>query len=129
MAIQVLKQFFDTREQVLDDIKKDGYWPTTFITPVSGELPVHWHDSEIHGYVMEGSTWIRDGESGERLTLEAGDKLIIPVGALHAEGETTTPMLYIIASPHARPLNEFLRMHKHEYVPASASGAQTEQTH
>ena len=120
MPIQVLKNFFETREQVLDDVKNTGYWPTTLITPVSGPLPIHWHDTEVHAYVVEGSTWILDGESGTRLTMEAGDKLIIPVGALHAEGETTARMVYIVALPDARPMNEFLRMQKSEYAPAQA---------
>ena len=123
MAVQVLKKFFATREQVLDDIKQDGYWPTTLITPVSGQLPVHWHDSEVHAYVMEGSTWILDAESGTRLPMEAGDKLIIPVGALHAEGDTSTPMVYIVALPDARPMNEFLRMQKTAYVPGTSAVA------
>ncbi len=123
MAIQVLKQFFATREQVLDDIKKDGYWPTTLITPVSGELPVHWHDSEVHAYVIDGSTWILDAETGTRLPMQTGDKLIIPVGALHAEGDTSTPMIYIVALPDARPMNEFLRMQKSAYLPGTVAAA------
>jgi hypothetical protein len=34
MAIQIHKHFFETREQVLDDIAKDGYWPTTLVIRV-----------------------------------------------------------------------------------------------
>ena len=121
--VQVLKQFFATREQVLDDINKDGYWPTTLITPVAGELPVHWHDSEVHAYVIEGSTWILDAATGTRLPMDAGDKLIIPVGALHAEGDTSTPMVYIVALPDARPTKDFLRMQMTAYVPGTSAAA------
>ena len=29
---------------------------------------------------MNGTTWILDGETGDKLTIEPGDKLIIPPG-------------------------------------------------
>jgi quercetin dioxygenase-like cupin family protein len=123
MAIQVHKRFFETREQVLDDIKKDGYWPTTLVTPVSPELPVHWHDSEVHGYVMSGRSWVLDGATGERLAMEPGDKLILPMGALHAEGDTTEPMVYIVALPAPRPFDQFLRLHPPEKAPSTHAAA------
>ncbi len=111
MAIQIQKRFFETREQVLEDIAKDGYWPTTLVTPVSRELPIHWHDSEVHGYVISGTSWVRDGATGEKLVMAPGDKLVIPKGALHAEGETSEPMVYIVALPEPRPFDQFLRLH------------------
>ena len=110
MGVQVYKQFFSSREQVLDDLKKTGFWPTTFVSQPTPALDVHWHDSEIHGYVIEGRTWVLDGESGERLDVGPGDKLVLPAQVLHAEGETTTNMVYIVALPEARPFEEFLRM-------------------
>ena len=110
MAVQIFKQFFSTREQVLDDIKRSGFWPTTLITPIGGQLPIHFHDSDVHAYVMAGSSWILDAATGERLVTCAGDKFIIPHGELHAEGETTTEMTYIIGLPEARPMKQFLRM-------------------
>lgn len=109
-AIQVQKHFFRHRDEVLDDIKRNGYWPTTLITPIGPELPVHWHDSDVHAYVIEGCSWMRDAASGESLPTEPGDKIVIPKGALHAEGATTTTMTYIVALPNARTLKEFLKM-------------------
>lgn len=35
MAIRILKRFFETTDQVLDDIKRTGFWPTTLIAPVT----------------------------------------------------------------------------------------------
>ena len=110
MGIEVHRQFFDSKEQVLEDLKKTGFWPTTFVSTTSPELPLHWHDSDINGYVMEGRTYVLDGETGERLEICAGDKLVIAKGTLHAEGETTGRMVYIVALPEARPFDQFLRM-------------------
>jgi len=117
MGIEVYRNFFDDREQVLEDIKADGFWPTTLVSKPSPALDVHWHDSEIHGYVIEGRTWVLDGETGERVDIGAGDKLIIPLGTLHAEGETTETMIYIVALPEPRPFDEFLRMRSPDELP------------
>ena len=38
----------------MEDIKQSGYWRTTFISNKSPELPVHYHDHDIIGCVMEG---------------------------------------------------------------------------
>jgi hypothetical protein len=38
----------------MEDIRDTGYWPTTFVSNKSPELPVHYHD--IIGYVIEGET-------------------------------------------------------------------------
>jgi len=111
MAFQVYRHFFDDREQVLDDIRSDDYWPTTLVTKPSPALELHWHDSEVHGYVIEGRTWVLDGDSGERVEIAAGDKLVFPEAALHAEGETSETMIYIVALPEPRPFDDFLRMH------------------
>ena len=110
MGLELYPGFFASLEEVLDDIKKTGFWPTTVVSPPSAALPIHWHDSELNGYVMSGRTWLRDGETGERIDFKQGDKLVIPKGALHAEGETTETMVYIVAAREPRPFDEFLRM-------------------
>ena len=110
MAIRILKRFFETTDQVLDDIKRTGFWPTTLIAPASPELPLHWHDCEVHTYVIAGSTWTLDGVTGERVAMEPGDKLVIPAGVLHAEGDTPAPVTYIVALPEPRPFGEFLTL-------------------
>ena len=35
-------------------------------------------------------------EKGERIELEPGDKLVLPAGAVHAEGEVAERMVYIV---------------------------------
>ena len=50
----VEKGFFETREDVMQDIAATGFWPTTFTSENSPELPLHHHKQDIIGYVMEG---------------------------------------------------------------------------
>ena len=56
------------------------------------------------GYVMEGKSYVLN-EKGERVELGAGDKLILPAGAVHAEGEVTERMVYIVGI--SKPENLF----------------------
>ncbi len=110
MALTVHKNHFSGLREALEDIARDEFWPTTFISPPSAPPDVHWHDEEVHGYVMDGSTWILDGETGEHLTVEPGDKLVIPAGALHIEGEAASTVTYIVAIAHPRPFSEVFRL-------------------
>ncbi|MDG2046195.1 MAG: hypothetical protein P8J79_03185, partial [Halioglobus sp.] len=49
-------------------------------------------------------------ENGERIPLRPGDKLVIPAGAIHAEGEVTERMVYIVGLPVAANLFEKLTL-------------------
>ena len=41
MGVQVHKHFFDAREEVFDDFKKTGFWPTTIVSgPGPGVVPL-----------------------------------------------------------------------------------------
>ena len=48
------------------------------------------------------------------LHIKAGDKLVIPAGALHAEGKVEEKMVYIIGTAEASNLMEALRIHPPE---------------
>ena len=87
--------YFETRAEVMQDIAKTGFWPTTYLSGTSPELPVHYHNYDVIGYVIEGSTYLLD-ENEQRIEINAGDRLNIPKGAWHAEGEVTAPMTYIV---------------------------------
>ena len=94
--LNVEKDYFKNRDEVLDDIRASGFWPHTFVSNRSPELPLHYHDHDILGYVMEGETYLLD-EDGERVPIAAGDRLDIPKGAWHAEGEVTDRVVYIVS--------------------------------
>ena len=49
---------------LLDDIKRLDLWPTTYVSDRMDELPLHWHDFDNCGYLLEGSGYILD-EAGE----------------------------------------------------------------
>jgi quercetin dioxygenase-like cupin family protein len=107
--MQVIHNFFSTKDEVLDDIKKLDLWPTTYVSERMEELPLHWHDVDNCGYVLEGRSYVLD-ENGERVPLGPGDKLVIPAGALHAEGEVSERMVYIVGITEAANLFERLTL-------------------
>ncbi len=117
--MQVLHGHFTTKAEVLDEIKRLDLWPTTFVSERMAELPVHWHDIDNHGFVLEGSSYVLDA-SGERIPLGPGDKLVIPAGALHAEGEVTQRMVYIVGIPVAENLRDALDLLPAKTSPLSA---------
>ncbi len=107
--LQVVRNFFQTKSEVLADIDAQDLWPTTYVSGRMKELPAHWHDVDNCGYVLEGRGYILD-EKGERIPLGPGDKLIIPAGAVHAEGEVTERMVYVVGLGEAANLFERLTM-------------------
>lgn len=102
--MKVIHNAFSTKEEVLADIARLDLWPTTYVSERMDELPLHWHDVDNCGYVLEGSSYVLD-ENGERVELGPGDKLVLPAGAVHAEGEVTEKMVYIVGI--SRPENLF----------------------
>ncbi len=107
--MQVIHNFFTTKSEVLRDIDSLDLWPTTYVSDRMQELPLHWHDVDNCGYVLSGSSYVID-ENGERIPLGPGDKLVIPTGALHAEGEVTERMVYIVGISEPANLFEKLSM-------------------
>lgn len=107
--MQVIHNFFSSKEEVLDDIKKLDLWPTTYVSDRMEELPLHWHDVDNCGYVLEGSSYVLN-EKGERVALGPGDKLVIPAGAVHAEGEVSERMVYIVGITEAANLFDKLTL-------------------
>ena len=93
--LQVVHNFHTTKAEVLDDISRLDLWPTTYVSERMDELPLHWHEVDNVGYVIEGSSYIVN-EMGEHVPLGPGDKLILPAGAVHAEGAVTDRMVYIV---------------------------------
>ena len=104
--IHVHKNFHSGLADVMEDIAKTGFWPTTLVSKPSPPPHLHWHQMEAHGYVMEGTTWILDGETNQKLIVEPGDKLVIPPGALHIEGEGEGDVTYVVAVPTTQTLIE-----------------------
>ena len=59
---------------------------------------------------MEGETSFTDSDTGEKLDVTKGDKVIIPEKALHAEGEVKDKVVYIVAIPEPVMNRDFLVM-------------------
>ena len=105
----VIHNFFTTKSEVLTDIDKLDFWPTTYVSDRMDELPLHWHDVDNCGYVLSGSSYVLD-ENGNRVELGPGDKLVIRAGAIHAEGEVTERMVYIVGLSVAENLFDKLTL-------------------
>ncbi len=110
MGLKFYKQFFTSKKEVLDDIEKNGTWPTTFVSGSTDGPPVHWHKDEVQAYIMEGETDFLDAETNKRTMVSAGDKIIVPMGELHAEGAIKDRVVYILALPEPRLPEDFLTM-------------------
>ena len=110
MAIEIYPRFFTSRSEVLDDVKLNGTWPTTFVSGPSEGLHLHWHADEVHAYIVDGDTDFLDAETGKRTAVTTGDKIVVPARTLHAEGAVKDRVVYILALPDALPPDEFLAM-------------------
>ena len=118
MPLDIKKDFFKTKDDVLADLRETGFWPTTFVSPESPELPLHWHEAEVHGYVLEGETYLVDGETGEHQRFGVGDKLVLPRGTVHAEGKVEGRMVYIVAMKEPTNLEPLLQLKDPAEAPA-----------
>jgi mannose-6-phosphate isomerase-like protein (cupin superfamily) len=112
MGLEIRSQYFTSMGEVLADVARQGTWPTTFVSGPSAGLPVHWHDHDVYAYVMEGETDFLDVESGQRLAVRQGDKVIVPARTLHAEGPVAERVVYVLAVPEPLPSRAFLAMHE-----------------
>ena len=61
----------------------------------------------IIGYLLEGHSYVL-GEGGERTELEPGDRLVLPKGSTHAEGEVSGRMVYVVTIRNPIPFIEAL---------------------
>ena len=98
---------FTTKAEVLDQLRDLDFWPTTYVSDRMDALTLHWHPFDNVGFVLEGRTSVLDAD-GQRIPLGPGDKLVIPAGAVHAEGEVTERTVYIVGIPMAANLLEVL---------------------
>jgi mannose-6-phosphate isomerase-like protein (cupin superfamily) len=111
MGIEVHSGFFRSLGEALGDIKRNGTWPTTFVSGPSPGLRAHWHAHDVHAYIMEGETDFLDGESGTRTSVRTGDKIVVPARTVHAEGAVKDRVVYLLALPEPLAPDEFLAMH------------------
>lgn len=111
MGIEVYSGFFHALDEVLNDVRKNGTWPTTFVSGPSPGLHAHWHAHDVHAYIMEGETDFLDEESETRTPVSAGDKIVVPARTVHAEGAVKDRVVYLLALPEPLAPDEFLTMH------------------
>ena len=110
MTLIVEKGAFDGIGGALSDLKTQALWPTTYVSGDAPAADIHWHEYDVHVYVMKGQTYFIDGESGRKIPVVAGDKVVVPARTLHAEGAVEGEVIYLIGLPSPVPPPEFLAM-------------------
>ena len=111
MTLKYSHNFFQNKSQVLADVAKNDTWPTTYVSGPTKAADIHWHAQEAHVYILEGNTYFMDAENNIKTPVKAGDKIIVPARNLHAEGNVTDMVIYIIAMPEPLLPEEFLVQH------------------
>lgn len=110
MALEFHHGFFGSLGEAMEDVKRNGTWPTTFVSGPSEGLHTHWHSEEVHAYIMEGATDFLDATTGERTPVKRGDKVVVPARTLHAEGAVKDRVVYLLALPEPLAPDAFLKM-------------------
>jgi quercetin dioxygenase-like cupin family protein len=96
MAVTTSKGHFRTREEATEEANTDGLWTLDLEQEPGHAEETHWHDFDIHIYVLSGSLNLMDTDSGRTFKCTGGDKAVIPCRALHS-AQTDTGMKYIAA--------------------------------
>jgi len=121
MAISIVKGCFDGLPGALEDIRRNELWPTTYVSGATPRAPVHWHSEDVSVYVMKGTTYFLDAQSGRKHHVMPGDKALIPARTLHAEGDVEDEAIYIIGLAQALGPDRFLRPRAPEELDQSES--------
>ncbi len=106
MSVTVKRDWFDTKDQALDEIDsknlhpRDGYMD-------SGDLEnIHWHKSSLSIYVLGGTFETMDVESGKTMMAKAGDLITIPANTLHA-ARCPNPATYVVGFESKQAMENF----------------------
>jgi quercetin dioxygenase-like cupin family protein len=113
MRIEVHKHCFNGLDGALEEVRRLGLWPTTILVEQAPEAELHWHAEDAHVYLVEGCMYYLDG-AGNRLEIEAGDKIVVPARTVHAEGEIRSTVVLLIGLPEPTSKGSFLVARKTE---------------
>lgn len=108
MTLIVERQLFDGLDSAMEHIRGLKLWPTTHRSGQAPPAEVHFHDYDVHVYIMKGETYVTDGKTGADIPLRTGDKITIEARTLHAEGAVEEEAIYIIGLGDPVPPAEFL---------------------
>jgi mannose-6-phosphate isomerase-like protein (cupin superfamily) len=84
MSIQIERGAIDSAEAAESRLKQMGFSCFTGPLPVRTMEETHWHEVDVVLAAVAGSFQLKDGSTGEILTVEAGDWTLTPSGTLHA---------------------------------------------
>ena len=96
------------KDRIAEEVEREGFDPVCITDPPARVYSSH-HHAETKRLVFLGGTM--EVTVGDRTyDCKPGDKLIIPAGALHAEGQVQDPVTYIVTLRDPEPFLQALRM-------------------
>ena len=109
-GIELYKNFFQSMDEVLADLRARELWPMTLVMDVHRALPIHRHYVDMYTYVMEGTAPVlHDPVLDTTYEITKGDLMIMRAGTYHAEGDTDQRVVYIMGFPRAGHLYDLVR--------------------
>jgi mannose-6-phosphate isomerase-like protein (cupin superfamily) len=84
MGLSVTEGCFVTEAEAIAALKRLDYYPATFDVPAT-ENDFHWHAFDSVFYILEGGLDITVRDTGETLSLKAGDRVEITGPVVHRE--------------------------------------------
>ena len=101
----LLRSYFSTRREALDEIANDGWWPVSWVDPPNSSYPAHYHVAAESLYLLDGEMEFTDVRAGIAHTLKPFDKLVIPERVVHSV--TSTPgATYLISLKVLGPFDD-----------------------
>ena len=83
--IEISRGHFDGLQAALEECAQSNLYPSILIPEEDFQgNPVHWHDHDVHVFLLDGKAQVFDEEE-QLITFEAGDKLLIPERTVHRE--------------------------------------------
>ena len=110
MSVTVNKGHFADKQQAIEQIKALHLYPREGAMAAGDLEDVHWHQTSLKIFVLEGSFETRDVEADTNLIAGPGDIITIPQRTLHA-ARCPIPAIYVVgfeskdAAANFRPEN------------------------
>lgn len=79
----LLRSYFSSRREVLDEIADDGWWPVAWMDPEKSSYEAHYHQGAESLYLLDGEMEFTDIAAGLSFTLHPFDKLVLPARVVH----------------------------------------------
>ena len=109
MGLQIKPHHFNGKTAALEEIARLGLVARDGAMAAGNLEDVHWHETGLHIFVLEGAFETKEGVDGELLGAGPGDLIIIPAGTPHA-ARCPQPARYVVGFESAAAMASFKPM-------------------